>query len=116
MRPKSAMYYTKEMNEIATEAVEAIKENLDEDNCFEVNNICRKFALESISYIVLGCRLEAFKDSADAKRLLEIADESGPLIQQLVFTPISILPYVPFYKKFVKYVFGFKGSYFDCCK
>ena len=102
MRPKSAMYYTKEMDEIAAEAVEVIGENLDAENCYGINNICRQFALESIAYVVLGNRLETFNGADDAKRLLGIADESGPMSQQLMFIPPQIATYLPFYKKFLK--------------
>ena len=98
------MYYTKEMDEIATEAVKVIEENLDTNSCYLINNICRQYALESIAYIMLGSRLDAFKGSYDAKRLIEIADESGTISQQVAFLPSQILKYLPLYKNFVRYL------------
>lgn len=57
MRPKSASYYTSEMEAIALDTVEYISKTVDTEGCMNVNKMCQQFALESVAYIFLGSRL-----------------------------------------------------------
>jgi len=100
MRPKSALYYTEEMDEIAANAVKIINKNLNNENIYEVNELCRRFALESIAYILLGSRLDTFNENSDRRRLIEIADETLGFIQTMLFVPFWLLNILPQYKKF----------------
>lgn len=102
MRPKSALYYTKEMEEISQEVADIIERDMDSDNCYEINAICQKYALETVAYIFLGSKLGTLAGEGDGTRMVEIQDESGPLAQKMMFLPSWILPYLPFYKKFIK--------------
>ena len=102
MRPKSALYYTKEMEEIAHEVADIIERDMDTDNCYEINSICQKYALETVAYVFLGSRLGTLAGEGDGSRMVEIQDESGPLAQKMMFLPSWILPYLPFYKQFIK--------------
>ena len=60
MRPKSASYYTGEMEAIALDVVEFISKTLDTDGCMNVNKMCQQWALETVAYIFLGSRLGTF--------------------------------------------------------
>ena len=47
-------------------------------------------------------RLGTLAGEGDGTRMVEIQDESGPIAQQMMFLPSWILPYMPFYKRFIK--------------
>ena len=72
MRPKSALYYTKEMEEIAQEVANIIERDLDTDSCYEINSICQKYALETVAYVNLGSRLGTLAGEGDGTRMVEI--------------------------------------------
>ena len=57
MRPKSASYYTSEMEDIALDTVEFISKTVDTERCMNVNKMCQQWALETVAYIFLGSRL-----------------------------------------------------------
>ena len=100
MRPKSASYYTKEMEDIAKDAVEFIGKTIDSEGCMNVNKLCQQFALETVAYIFLGSRLGTLHGEPDGLRMIEIADESGPLNQQVVFMPKwSLNKWNPLFKR-----------------
>ena len=104
MRPKSAMYYTKDMEDIANEAVGVISKSVDGEGCMEVNKLCQQFALEAVSYVFLGSRLGTLQGEPDGMRMIEITDEQGPLNQQIVFMPKwSLKPWNPIYKRVIVY-------------
>ena len=100
MRPKSASYYTREMEDIAKDAVEFIGKTVDSEGCMNVNKLCQQFALETVAYIFLGSRLGTLHGEPDGLRMIEIADESGPLNQQIVFMPKwSLNQWNPLFKR-----------------
>ena len=103
MRPKSAMYYTKEMDEIAREVVDIIERDSDNDQCYEINKICQQYALETVAYIFLGSRLGTLSGQGDGRRMIEISEEAGPISQDLMFVPSWSLKFLPKYKTFVRY-------------
>ena len=72
MRPKSALYYTKEMEEISQEVADIIERDMDSDNCYEINSICQKYALETVAYIFLGSKLGTLAGEGDGTRMVEI--------------------------------------------
>jgi len=102
MRPKSAMYYTKEMDEIAREVVDIIERDSDSDQCYEINKICQQYALETVAYIFLGSRLGTLSGQGDGRRMIEISEEAGPISQDLMFVPSWSLKFLPKYKTFVR--------------
>ena len=103
MRPKSAMYYTKEMDEIAREVVDIIERDSDNDQCYEINKICQQYALETVAYIFLGSRLGTLSGQGDGRRMIEISEQAGPISQDLMFVPSWSLKFLPKYKTFVRY-------------
>lgn len=113
MRPKSAMYYTKDMEDIANEAVGVISKSVDSDGCMDINKLCQQFALEAVSYVFLGSRLGTLQGEPDGMRMIEITDEQGPLNQQIVFMPKwSLKPWNPIFKRVIVLV----EEFMDICE
>ena len=102
MRPKSALYYTEELDEISRDVVNIIKRDRDAEQCFEINKICQEYALESVAYIFLGSRLDTMNGGADGQRLIEIQGEVGGFAQKMMFFPTWMLKYIPSYHGFIK--------------
>ena len=102
MRPKSALYYTREMEEIASDVVGVIEEMKDDENCFEINRMCQEFALEAVAYVFLGNRLNTLKGGADGKRMIDIVSQTGDFTQKMMFLPHWSFKFIPAYHKFCK--------------
>ena len=103
MRPKSALYYTEDLERIALDVTEVIEADVDQAGTLDVVKICQKYSLEAVACIFLGSRLGTLSGRGDGQRLIEIADISGEIIQKLMLFPLSWLPYVPEYKRFIRY-------------
>ena len=104
MRPKSALYYTEDLERIAQDVTEVIDAEVDPAGTLDVVKICQKYSLEAVAYIFLGSRLGTLSGRGDGQRLIEIADTSGEIIQKLIqLFPISWLPYIPEYKRWLRY-------------
>ena len=103
MRPKSALYYIRDLERIAMDVSEQIIEKeTDRNGVMEVVKMCQKYSLEAVAFVFLGSRLGALAGTGDGQRLIEIADSTGELQQTLFFMPTSVLPYLPGFKKFIK--------------
>jgi len=112
MRPKSALYYIDEMEDIAVELAEKIHHTKDEFGMLEPSSIVHEYALEAVGSVFMGARLGALKGVGDGKKLIEIQGKSMALLLPLFFTPEWIAPYLPSYKKFVE----LQSESFDICK
>jgi len=88
------------MDEIAADAVKIINNNLNNENIYEINELCRQFALESIAYVLLGSRLNTFDEKSDGRRIIEIADGVADFSQTMMFVPFGILKRLPQFNKF----------------
>jgi len=113
MRPKSALFYTDEMDKICYEAVLKVGANLDDDGCYVVNELCQEFALESLAFVVLGSKLRTLEGSEDGARLIALTDQLGPIYQTLMFCPLWSLDFLPIYHKFIR---SFREFYEICEK
>ena len=71
MRPKSALYYSREIEDIATELLDKIAGSRDGGGRANISTPCQEFALESIGLIFLGSRLGALQGSEDGRQLIE---------------------------------------------
>ena len=91
MRPKSALYYTEDLERIALDVTEVIEAEVDQAGTLDVVKICQKYSLEAVAYIFLGWRL-----------VIEITDTSGEITQKLMLFPLSWLPYIPEYKRWTR--------------
>ena len=103
MRPKSALYYTEDLEKIALDVTEVIDAEVDPAGTMDVVKICQKYSLEAVAYIFLGSRLGTLSGRGDGQRLIEIADTSGEITQKLMLFPLSWLPYIPEYKRWSRY-------------
>ena len=112
MRPKSAFYYISDMEDIAIELADKIQEVKGKEGILEPSTLLQEYALEAVGCVFMGTRLGALKGLPDGKRLIEISALTGPLLMDLLFMSTSIAPYLPNFKKFVKY----QGESFDICK
>merc|ERR1712106_906431 len=112
MRPKSALYYLEEMEDIAVELAEKINILKDVDGMLEPSSVLHEFALEAVGSVFMGARLGALKGVGDGKKLIEIQSRTMELMMTLFFTPTWIAPYLPIYKKFI----GYQCEAFDICK
>lgn len=106
------LYYISEMEDIAVELADKIREVKDKDDMLEPSACLQEYALEAVGCVFMGTRLGALKGVGDGKRLIDNQAKSLELAMTLFFTPISIAPYLPIYKKFV----GYAGEAFDICK
>jgi len=112
MRPKSALYYISDLEDIAIEFTEMVKENKDENGMLEPCYLINAFALECVGSMFMGTRLGALKGTGDGKRLIDLAALTGEHLITFFFLPPKFLPYVPKYKSFIA---GIEES-FDICK
>merc|ERR1719431_806968 len=112
MRPKSALYYTSDLEQIATELTEKIVEMKDKDDMLDPYQHLQEYALEAVGCIFMGTKLGAIQGKDDGKKLIEIQTKLLDLMNTLFLYPTFIAPYVPVCKTFVKY----NAESFDICK
>jgi len=114
MRPKSALYYIDEMEDIAVELVEKIASLKGEDGkgIEDIHPFIQEYALEAVGCIFLNARLGALKGEGDGGRLIEISEETLPMALKLFFLPHWTFKYLPIFKKFTT----LQGEAFDICK
>ena len=112
MRPKSALYYIDEMEEIAVELTDKVNKVKDKNGMLEPSSVLQEFALEAVGCVFMGTRLGALKGVGDGKRIIENQARSFELLMTLFFTPTWLAPFLPIYKKFI----GYSSEAFDICK
>ena len=113
MRPKSALYYIAEMEEIAVELSEKIEALVGPGGgVLDPYQVVQEFALEAVGSVFLGARLGALKGTEGSKFLIENSSKANEIGQKLIFTPTIIASYLPDYKKFV----ALQEQLFDICK
>ena len=112
MRPESALYYISDLENIAMELVEKISNVKDKNGMLEPCDLVREYSLEATGFIFMGARLGALKGSGDGKRLIENEIKTKELLGTLLYAPLSIAPYLPIYKKYIKC----QIEAFDICK
>jgi len=102
MRPKSALYYIADMEDIALELVEKIVKDRGEDGVLDVHRVVQEYALEAVGCIFMGVRLGTLRGSKEGQRLIEIQEQALPLLMELFFMPPAIVDYLPSFKKLIK--------------
>ena len=112
MRPKSALYYISDLEDIAKEFAEKINNVKDKNGMLEPCDLVQEYSLEAVGCIFMGARLGALKGTGDGKRLIANQIKTNELAMTLLFTPIPIAPYLPIYKKFIEC----QTEAFDICK
>jgi len=114
MRPKSALYYIDDLDDITGDLAERVsaEKSLDGGSIEDMYPILQAYALEAVGSIFLGARLGAIKGEGDGQRLIEIAEQGLPVVQQLMFIPPKMYRFLPGFKKFIE----IQGEAFDICK
>merc|ERR1719431_1676440 len=112
MRPKSALYYIDEMDDIATEFVDKINVTKDKDGMLEIKQVVHECALEAVGCVFMGTRLGTLKGVGDGPHLIYLQNQIMKVGLPLFLTPTWIAPYLPIYKKFVQHTV----ESFDICK
>jgi len=113
MRPKSALYYITELEEIAVELTMKIEKLISStEGVLEPQKVLQEYALEAVGCVFMGARLGTMTGLKDGQRLIEISDQAAALVWKLFFMPQWILPYLPDFKKFI----SLQGEAFDICK
>ena len=112
MRPKSAFHYISDLEDIAIELTEKAHKKISKDEILDPYPLMQEYALEAVGCIFMGTRLGAIKGVGDGKRIIEILTKMFECLNTLFLFPTSIAPYLPVYKRFVKY----NSETFDICK
>jgi len=114
MRPKSALYYIDEMEDIANELTNKIAESKGKDGkgIRDIHPLVQEYALEAVGCVFLNARLGALKGEGDGARLIELAGHAMEISLKLFFLPMWSFKYLPMFNKFT----ALQGEAFDICK
>jgi len=102
MKPKSALYYLDEIEQVAVEFTDKVAASRDAQGNVKFGNVCNEFALDSIACIFLGRKIGALAGSEDAKVLIGNMQEFMKYALPLIYCPVSLGHWMPFYKKLLK--------------
>ena len=81
MRPKSALYYIAELEEIAVELTVKIEQLISsKDGILEPQRVLQEYALEAVGCVFLGTRLGAMAGLEDGQRMIEISDQFSSMV------------------------------------
>ena len=102
MKPKSALFYISDIEEVAVELVDKVADSRNKDGDVEVNTMLNEFALDAVGVFALGTRLGTLQEKGDGKKLMDLSVDIGRLLQFLIMCPAWIHPYLPQFKQFEK--------------
>ena len=102
MKPKSALFYISDIEEVAVEFVDKVADSRNKDGEVEVNTMLNEFALDAVGVFALGTRLGSLQEKGDGKKLMDLSVDIGRLLQFLIMCPAWIHPYLPQFKQFEK--------------
>ena len=100
------------MDNIAVELVEKIETMKGKDGMLDPSAVLYEYALESVGCVFMGARLGTLKGEGDGKELIDIQKKSVELWMTVFLTPNWIAPYLPVYRRLVRYT----TQAFDICK
>ena len=102
MKPKSALFYISEIEEVAEELADKVAETRSKDGEVVVNTMLNEFALDAVGLFALGTRLGSLQGKGDGKRLMDLLAQSGKVMQFLLACPAWAHPYLPQFRQFEK--------------
>ena len=102
MKPKSALFYIEDIEEVAEELTDKLAATRDKDGKVVVNTILNEFALDAVGVFALGTRLGSLQETGDGKRLMDLSVKIGNLLQFLILCPAWAHPYLPQFRQFEK--------------
>ena len=102
MKPKSALFYIEDIEEVAEELTDKLAATRDKDGKVVVNTILNEFALDAVGVFALGTRLGSLQETGDGKKLMDLSVKIGNLFQFLILCPAWAHPYLPQFRQFEK--------------
>ena len=102
MKPKSALFYIEDIEEVAEELTDKLAATRDKDGKVVVNTILNEFALDAVGVFALGTRLGSLQETGDGKKLMDLSVKIGNLLQFLILCPAWAHPYLPQFRQFEK--------------
>jgi hypothetical protein len=112
MRPKSALYYIADLEDIASELVEKISDIVEKDEMLNPAEVLHEYAAESVGCFFMGSRLGTLTGRGDGKRLIRNQEVGLSIYMKLLFFPHAVARFLPIYKNFV----ALQTDIFDICK
>ena len=101
MRPKSALYYIKDIETVAVEFTDKVLAGRDKKGEIDIGTPCKEFSLDAISLIFLGGKIGALAGSEDADELIQRMDFFMKYGFFLYMCPTKLVQWLPFYKQVV---------------
>jgi len=95
MCPSGTLRYIKDIEDIALDLTEVMKENRAEDGRTEVGSLCQQFALESIASIFYGARFRVLRGEKDG---LDMIVSMNHIMQEglkMIFLPLRAFKMCP---------------------
>ena len=104
MRPKSALFYIKELNETTEELVAKVAENLNaQHEATNLNYSLQRFALEAIGIMFIGTRLGCLQaNNPNSLKFIATVDSFFSTFQALLMWPIWVLKLTGTYRQSLK--------------
>ena len=102
MKPKSALFYISDIEEVAEELVDKVADTRNKDGDVVVNTMLNEYALDAVGVFALGTRLGSLQEKGDGKKLMDLSVKIGNLIQFLIMCPAWSHPYLPQFRRLEK--------------
>ena len=103
MRPRSALFYINEIEDIAKVMVHKINEKKDDKGDLNTARICQEYALESINVIFLGSKVGVLEGSAEGSAMINNTEIIIKEIEKMSYYPNQLLGYeFNWYKRLVQ--------------
>ena len=100
MRPKSALFYIKELNESAEELCAKVVANLDANSeTTDINATLQRFALEATGIMFIGTRLGCMNNNPDSLKFISVVDNFLKNFQNMAILPVWMLKVSGLYRQ-----------------
>ena len=100
MRPKSALFYIKELNETTEELCAKVVANLDANSeTTDLNATLQRFALEGLGIMFIGTRLGCMNDNPDSLKFISVVDNFIKNILLIIMLPVWMLKVSGIYRQ-----------------
>jgi len=101
MRPRSALVYIKNIEEIALQFNRVLASNRDHCGKANIGGLTQQYALEAVYSIFMGKNIGALQQSERSRMLLENVEVIVVNLLLLSFIPPHLARWLPFYRKIV---------------
>jgi len=102
MRPKSALFYIDEIDELMDDFILKLEGLLDKERKIDdLSLTLYEFALDAIGLMFIGSKLGVLQGSEYGKKMIEKVTRSFEIFANVMGIPPKIAPYTPLYKEYV---------------